>query len=189
MPLDSFVLAFTGIVIGLGVADLLQSLHKLLRAGPRVKWDWLTVAYAAYMLFGLMIFWRWQYGYPPAGEVFTLASFLPTFLFLGLSFLMVASALPDHVPEEGLDLRQFYVSTIRHRWGLLSVSLLANVVAITWGGVRYGPFDWVVFLSVSACALLALLALRFHAIWFHALVLGFLFSVSAYGNLLAPIVH
>ena len=40
MSIADFVLAFVGIIIGLGVADLLISLHKLLRAGRRVKWHW-----------------------------------------------------------------------------------------------------------------------------------------------------
>jgi hypothetical protein len=48
------VLALFGVVIGLGVTDLLTSFHKLLRAGAKVKWDWLTLAYALMMLYALI---------------------------------------------------------------------------------------------------------------------------------------
>ena len=50
MSIVDFLLAFVGIILGLGVADLLTSLHKLLRAGSRVKWHWATPTLAALML-------------------------------------------------------------------------------------------------------------------------------------------
>jgi hypothetical protein len=185
MSLDEFVLAFTGVVIGLGVADLLTSFHKLLRAGSRVKWDWLTLLYATYMLFGLVIFWRWQFGYPPEGQTFTIIYFLPNFLFLALAFLMVASALPDDVPPEGIDLRDFYFRTVVHRWGLLAASLAGNLALLIWVSVFDKP-DWLGLGIIGGCLLLALLAIRFRVVWFHGSILGVLLLVSAYANLFAP---
>ena len=187
MSLTEFVLAFTGIVIGLGVADLLTSLHKLLRAGSKVKWDWLTLFYAAYMLFGLIIFWWWQFGYPGQGKTLTILQFLPSFLFLALAFLMAASALPDDVPAEGLDLRVFYNNTVGHRWGLLSASLASNLAAIVWRSMTSGVVIWVGIAVLFSCTFLALLALRFRKAGFHAFVLVWLFISSGFGALLYPI--
>ncbi|MDF7774920.1 hypothetical protein P1X14_06665 [Sphingomonas sp. AOB5] len=114
MSLNELVLAFIGVVIGLGVADLLTSFHKLLRAGSRVKWDWLTIVYAVMMLYSMIVFWWWQFGYPGT-QTLTIAAFLINFVFLVISFLMVAAALPDEVPAEGIDLRAFYLETLAHR--------------------------------------------------------------------------
>ncbi len=81
MSLTGFMLAFTGIIIGLGVADLLTSFHKLLRASGRVRWDWLTLLYAAYMLFGMIVFWWWQFGYPGRAKPSPSSSFFRTSCF------------------------------------------------------------------------------------------------------------
>lgn len=186
MSLNEFVLAFTGVIIGLGVADLLTSLHKLLRAGDRVKWDWLTLLFAAYMMFGLIVFWWWQYGFPGEGQSLTLQAFLPMFIFLAICFLMVASALPDDVPPEGVVLRDFYNATVGYRWGLLSLSLVLNLIEVIWASVRIGRFDWGIVILLP-CVFLPLLALRFRAPWFHAFVLLFLFSVSIAGLVMQPI--
>jgi len=187
MSLTGFMLAFTGIIIGLGVADLLTSFHKLLRASGRVRWDWLTLLYAAYMLFGMIVFWWWQFGYPGEGKTLTVLQFLPNFLFLALSFLMVASALPDEVPAEGLDLREFYLGTVRHRWGLLTISLFANLIGLVWISLRYGAMDWIGIPLVLICALLSLLALKWRSAWFHVLVLIWLFGVSGASILMRAI--
>lgn len=187
MSLNEFVLALSGVVIGLGVADLLTSLHRLMRAGRQVRWDWLTLLYASYMLFGLVIFWWWQFGFPPEGQTLSILQFLPTFVFLALTFLMVASALPDEVPAEGIDLRTFYAETISHRWGLLAASLACNLIALLWISVRAGQMLWEDCLVVGGTTALALLALRWRSRWFHGCVLILLIMASASGNLLRPV--
>lgn len=184
MSLNGFVLALSAVVIGLGLADLLTSFHKLLRAGRTVKWDWLALAYAAYMLFGLLIFWWWQFNYPAPKTTLTIVEYLPNFLFLALAFLMVASALPDQVPAEGIDLKQYYSDTVVLRWGLLALSLTGNLVAFMWTSVSAGRPAWFGFSLLSSCVLLALAAIRYRARWFHALVLCWLFAISVTGALL-----
>lgn len=193
MSLNEFVLGFVGVLIGLGVADLLTSFHKLLRAGRRVKWDWLTLLYAAYMLFSLIVFWWWQFEFPPPGTSLTIAQFLGNFLFLALSFLMVASALPDDVPAEGLDLRDYYMSSLRHRWGLLTIGLAYNwaggTLAALAGGV--GALTRADALGaiglVFLCVVLAACAMRIRAVWYQALALAILFATTSYFNLFRPI--
>jgi len=39
MSLTEYVSVFSAIIVGLAVTDLLASLHGLIRAGRRVKWD------------------------------------------------------------------------------------------------------------------------------------------------------
>lgn len=151
-----------------------------------MKWDWLTLANAAYMLYSLIVFWWHQFGYPAPGQTLTIAQFLGGFLFLALSFLMVAAALPDEVPAEGLDLREFYLESLRHRWGLLSLGLAFNWLGSVITMARTGTWHdaaLVVLLSV----ILAAVAMRVRAIWYQALAIATLSSTTSYFNLLRPI--
>jgi hypothetical protein len=188
ISVNEFVVAFIGVVIGLGVSDLLLSFHKLLRAGSRVKWDWQPLAYAVMMLYSLVVFWWAQFGYPPPGRTLTIAQFLPKFVFLVLTFLMVAAALPDEVPPGGLDLRTFYLESLVHRWGLLLTAMLLSVVMDLYAqpqtGVWY-PILWTALPLGSAT--LAALAMRFRAPWFQGIAMAWIFAVTSYFNLFRPI--
>lgn len=181
MTANDFVLAFTAIVIGLGVTDLLTSFHKLLRAGSLVKWDVLTPAYALFALFSLIVFWWWQFGYPPPGSRITIFEYLPVFVFLALSFLMAASALPDDVPAEGLDLGQFYQKTVRHRFGILAASFAGNIVALLWIMAKSSTFYWRDLLILVASLLLVLACIRWRARWFHGVVILLIFAETVSG--------
>ncbi|MFM7350400.1 MAG: hypothetical protein ACKO01_13105 [Erythrobacter sp.] len=184
MSTNEFVLGLVGVVIGLGLADLLTSFHKLLRAGSRVQWDWLTIAYAVMMLYSLIVFWWWQFGFPGDGVALTIAGFLPNFIFLALTFLMVASALPDEVPAEGLSLRVFYLESLRHRWGLLTVSLIYAMTMNIFGIIdrKLWQLLWWEIPTVAS-VVLAALAIRIRATWFQALAITWIIAVTSYFNL------
>ena len=42
MSVSEYVMVFNPIIVGLAVADVLFSFHRLLRARARVKWFWMT---------------------------------------------------------------------------------------------------------------------------------------------------
>lgn len=128
MSVAEFVLVFVAIVIGIAVSDLLMSVHKLLRAAKRVKWDWLALSFAALMLFATVLFWWFSYRWYQDATSATIAAFLPKLLFLSIAFLMIAACLPDEVPPEGIDLRQFYMSSRTHLWSLVTLSLILIVI-------------------------------------------------------------
>jgi H+/Cl- antiporter ClcA len=52
-----YLLALVSILIGLAVADLSSSLHRLLRARRRVRWDWLPLAGAFLVILLILEFW------------------------------------------------------------------------------------------------------------------------------------
>ena len=108
MTIAEFILAFASIIIGLGLSDLLLSFHRLLGAARRVNWDWLTLAVcdADDRLFCHFVVDQLRNG-TTASTRTNLASFLPRLHFLCISFLLMAAALPDEVPENGIDLREF----------------------------------------------------------------------------------
>jgi hypothetical protein len=119
MSLVERVAVLVAIVLGLALAELGTSFHRLMRAGKHVRWDWMTPALALVMLLETVQFW-WlsQTWYATATEL-RLIEFLPRLVLLLLIYLLAAAVLPDEVPAEGLSLRSFYVETSRYFWSLI----------------------------------------------------------------------
>lgn len=91
------------IIIGLGIADLLVNLHRLIHARKHVQWDALPLVWAAIALLWLFNYW-WAVGTGLDGSRearvvghYVLLAILPILLFL-----MSASVLPRAIPETGL---------------------------------------------------------------------------------------
>ena len=93
--------------MGLTLIDVITSLNRLLRAGRRVKWDWVSPIAALLLVFELFnIWWRWRDG--AISQASTLGEALCLFGVLVLLFLSASATLPDDVPEEGLDLGDYF---------------------------------------------------------------------------------
>jgi hypothetical protein len=114
----------------------------------------------------------------------TIAAFLLNFVFLAISFLMVASALPDEVPAEGIDLRAFYLASMRHRWGLTTLSLALSFLIFFVTSDRWDELGNILpFVSIG----LAAFAIRVRATWFQTLAIGWILAVTSYFNLFTTI--
>lgn len=131
-----YVLAFVSIVVGLAVADLATSLHRLLRARTRVRWDWLAPMAAVLAALTVLQFW-WTFYQTGQAQVWRVyGQFLPLLALVVVLVLLAAAALPDEVPPDGLDLATYYDANARYFWTLFALLLvLAAVVSIlpTWG--------------------------------------------------------
>ena len=188
MSIAEFVLGFVAIIIGLGVADLLVSSHKLLRAGRRVKWHWATPTLALLMLLVTLILWWRSFVWFGDIKSETIAAFLPKFGVFVAAFLMMAAALPDEVPESGIDLRQYYASSRVHLWSLMSATL-GGVILVSFidnwsvGVASLLANTWPPMISFA----LAVIAILTPRMWVHALAISWNFAASVYNNLLMPI--
>ena len=130
MRTNEYVLSLMAIISGLAITDLISSLHRLLRARKRVRWDWLTLLVAAFVGMALTVSWfiSWQ--------VNAVQNYNPTFwrfFFLTLGqlvplYLAAAAALPDEVPAEGVDLKQFYAENSRYIWGALTAMMIMFII-------------------------------------------------------------
>ena len=187
MTIEEFILAFASIIIGLGLSDLLLSFHRLLGAARRVKWDWLTLAFAALMiLFSVALWWMsWEWYHHVTRT--DLAAFLPRLLFLCLSFLLMAAALPDEVPANSIDLREFYWKSQVHRWSMMSILLFLNVVLIGWddrSDFRSAlHFAWTPAVSTA----LSVVCIRTRRVWFHVATMSWIAGVTLHYFLFYPI--
>lgn len=117
---------FISIVVGLALSDVAHSLHRLLRAGPRVRWDLLTPMAALLVTSSVVNTW-WTIDLVFSHAV-TFAAFLPNLGSLILLFLLASATLPDAVPDEGLDLKTYYLDNRTYFWGLFALWITALVV-------------------------------------------------------------
>lgn len=131
-----YVSVLVSIVIGLAVADVLASLHRLLRARSRVQWDWAAPLATALVLMLLVMMW-WSF-YRPDDTTPTIGDFLPSFVLLVLLFLLAGAALPDEVPPAGLNLRAYYDSNGSYFWTLFAATLAWVLLTEIVGGLVQG---------------------------------------------------
>jgi hypothetical protein len=134
-----YVLPMVSILIGLAVGDLSISLHRLLRARRHVRWDWLPMAAALLVLLLILEFW-WAFYALGRSEVWTQYW---AFLFLGAAlvsiFLLASAALPDAIPEDGLDLAAYYDENRRYFWGMFGLfALLAFILDLLAASAEKG---------------------------------------------------
>jgi len=190
MSTTEYVSVFVAIIIGLAVADLLLSLHKLLRAGPRVKWDWLTPSLSLAMLLLTVSFWWVSHNWYQGVRTMSVAAFLPDLAVFMLLFLTVAAVLPDDVPADGMDLRDYYLSSSRYVWTLIALSLASSTLLISF---RFPPegaglLGWLAArgdnLVVDAAAVVPIFTRR---LWIHALAIALILASSLASSVMLSI--
>lgn len=99
-----YITALVAVVLGLAIADMVTSLHKLLRNRRRVRWDWVAPLAALVILVEIFnLWWSWR---KFTGD--SMAEVAPYFFVLVLLFLTASATLPDEVPEDGVDLGRYF---------------------------------------------------------------------------------
>lgn len=190
MTVPEYLTTFVAIIVSLAVADLLTSMHRLLRARRRVRWFWLPPALAIYMLLLAVNFWWGNYHRFVHLTQVSMAQFLPTLASLVVLFLMIAAVLPDEVPTGELDLRQWYWDNARYFWSLNIVGLTILLTSFAATHVRSGP-DVLQFLNEKLLNFLllagAVLLLLTKRLWVHGVYTAFALAVLAYTSLLLVI--
>ena len=166
-----YLLALVSILIGLAVADLSISLHHLLRARHRIRWDWLSLAAALLVLLLILNFW-WAFYRIGQVEVWTRYwAFLVLSASLITMLLLASAALPDHVPDAGLDLAAYYIENQRYFWILFTVfTALATAVSLVAVSGRVSVGRWAISMIPNVVLIGFFLSLafvrncRYHAI-------------------------
>lgn len=175
---NEYVLTLMTIISGLAMSDIVVSFHRLLRARDRVRWDWLPLAAAAYVAvivaFGWFVSWSVSaidnYNPPFWRFLLILAQLIPL-------YLAAAAALPDEMPPDGVDLKEFYQRNNRYIWGALSAATLMFVVALALHQAR-GEYRTFALGMMVTCYLLPSLLLavvgrrRVHGIVAPLLLIG-----------------
>ena len=147
MTAFEYILPLVSVLVGLALADLAVSLHRLLRARRRVRWDGLPLAAALLAALTVLNLWWGLFSSQELAFYQTLGGFLPLAAMLVVLFLLNAAALPDAVPDEGLDLRAFYDANGPYFWSLYATLIAIVVVHLVAArlaeGLSVGPRDYV----------------------------------------------
>lgn len=155
-----FALGLFSVLIGLAIADVAASFHRLMRARPRVRWDPLVLLAALFAMVITVGMWFDLWGIRNATSVrhfFLYLALASTFFVL---FLIAASSLPDEVVD-GIDLRQFYERNRRYFWSLVTLFELSYVAfGVHFLGGVFGRlphavvamiiFQWIILVGVPA---------------------------------------
>jgi hypothetical protein len=134
-----YILGLLTIVTGLAISDMIVSLHGLLVNRRQIKWDWLALIAAAFVLVIIVDTWRISYHAledavkgPPIWIFLIILA-----MMIGL-YLAARAALPDSVTiGEPFDLGSYYDFVDRYLWSAL---------AVPFGGVLlFGGLDIIYF--------------------------------------------
>ena len=191
MSAFEYAAIFIGIVVGLALQNTLSSIHKLVEAGSRVRWHWMApVAAFGAIVLTLGNFWFWWLARDlPSSVSHSFLMFLASAMALSLLFLACAATLPDEVPGEGLDLKDYYFDNRHRMWGYSAayyfVSLCIWTAVVVQRGYQSPTLHTdLIFVAANAAAVamsVTLIVVRnwwLHAIW---LVGGLLFLLLLYG--------
>lgn len=186
MTYFEYAAIYFGIIVGLALADILNSLHKLIAAGSRVRWGFLAPLSAFYAAtFTLGEFW-YVWSHQSVGHRIFL-TWLPLAAAFALLFLMCAASLPDDASEPDLD--RYYFDN-RHRFWGFSVALHALNLAswtVTLSGQGFAPAALqaaaVPLLANGTEAALSLSLVFTRAKWWHLLAMTglWLYTLSFFG--------
>jgi hypothetical protein len=126
-----FLLLLAAVILGLAISDLAVSLHRLLAAGRRVRWDWLAPLAALVAFLKIVTqWWSWR-GAEKLASALTFEMYLGVLTASVLLFLLTAAALPDDFGDRPVDLRAHYAAVSRRYWLLFAAHfVLANAVTL-----------------------------------------------------------
>ncbi len=178
MTYFEYTAIYFGIIVGLALANILTSIHKLVEAGSRVRWDWMAPASAAYAAtLTINEFWYLWLGQAHPSHR-TILTWYPLAIAFALLFLMCAAALPDDAAEGEVDLARYYVESRKRFWGFSAALHAFNLLSWAVGTAESGAA--LLFIQTNASPMLwnatefalSLTLVFTRARWWHALVLA-----------------
>lgn len=123
---DIIITLFT-IIYGLMLTDLFLSFHKLIRARKLVEWHWLPLLAAWYLFLIILKNW-WDLAFFQSDTDWINISFFIAYgHLLFVIFLLVSTALPDDIPKNKIDLKEYYFNNHRYFWGLMSAVIFLSI--------------------------------------------------------------
>ena len=127
MDAFSYLSVLLSIIVGLGMAQVLTALGRLIRTSDRVIWYWPPLVWAGALLvvyvqvwwsmFGLRSYVNWTFG-----------AFLVVLLQNVALYMMAAVILPEAADDHALDLRFHYERQCGWFFGFFAVALIISVI-------------------------------------------------------------
>ena len=118
-PFD-YGLGLVSILVGLALADVAASLHRLLRQPRSVRWDGRVLLCVAFVIITIVGMWFEVWSIRSVKAVLSFPFYLSLFLEFMILFLICAACLPDE-SKEGCDLGAFYERNRTYLWSLFAL--------------------------------------------------------------------
>lgn len=134
--LFAYLAAFVSIVLAVAVTDMIHSAHRLLRSRHKVKWDPLTplLALAIFLLLLWQFFGLWG---DARFDRLTFNGLIALVATPAIYTFAAFAVLPDEIPEQGIDLRQFYFDNRRYIAVLLAFATVGDIIrTLRWFGTQ-----------------------------------------------------
>jgi hypothetical protein len=178
-----YAIGVFAVLIGLAIADIATSFHRLLRSKSPVAWDPLALGAALYALCMAIYMWFDLWGVRNFAATRHFLFYLFLFAQLFVLFLVAASSLPDEA-SASIDLREFYAANRRTFWFLAALFQFGYVAAGFYfmGGMPNLPtlITAVVLAQMIAPLVLSLVLLATKSRAVHYVGIGLLFVVMLF---------
>lgn len=193
MPVGEYLIIFSAILIGLAVADLSLSLHRLMRQGRELRWHPI-VPLAGFIVLCLILnlWWGLYRAFAQTTEI-TFVEFLPHVFMLLALFLAAAAVFPDEKLPQGASLRDFYLDNRTQFWGLVAAYLVLVIINVGYSGVQQG-WDLETHLERArdnligiGCCLVVMWSRRMIFHWAMMALTLVVISIGWFGARLAPV--
>jgi hypothetical protein len=124
MEIFEYVAVLTSIVIGLGIAHLLQGVARLIQHPGRERLHWVRLTWVAYMFINAIFWWWWEFRLGEL-EVWTFQIYLFVLLYAVNIHLLCALLFPADL--EGYDgYKDYFYSRRTWFFGLSAFSFLVD---------------------------------------------------------------
>lgn len=127
MDAFSYLSVVLSIVLGLGLAQVLTSIGRLVRHREHVRLDWLPLLWAVAILVVFVQVWWSSFGLRGQKD-WTFLGFTVVLAQTALLYLVAAVALPEHVDDGGVDLREHYRRQSPVFFGFLLATLVVSLL-------------------------------------------------------------
>lgn len=151
MTASEHVLILLSLVISLAFAHILSGIARLIQAG-NVRWSWLHAVWVLFVLLLLVDFWIsvWQLRLEENWNILMVLFWMTMAI---LNYLISALVVPDHVPDDGIDLRDFHETNRKRYLGLFGfIMLFALAANLMLEGFASANFIVLVFIAFVAAA-------------------------------------
>jgi hypothetical protein len=164
------------IVLGLGLTQLLASVHRLAQARDRVRLYWLPLVWVA-LIFVTQVEWWWASFALRTETVWNFFYFLFVLMSPVSLYLAAAFALPEIEPGQRYDLREFYYENRGWFFAIVAVGPALDAVR---RGIQAGTWtDFGAWSNALSAVLVASLAVSRRP-WYHTLITLAVSALFAY---------
>lgn len=147
----NLLITFIAILSGLGLSDLILSIHRLLRARKSIKWHWIPIVHAIISFQLMIIYWYNIEVEMKSPLINTSVGFMIWILPMTFLLLIMLAVLPDKSPPSGFKLITWYFKQRRYYYFMYILFVTSLTVNRTFlYEVKSGWFIPLIALSIFA---------------------------------------